>query len=138
VDNRSPEIEESIQMHADKLYHQLVEQEEAIDLAKKEGRPLPKFQPLIPKPMGAAAKQAEEPEPILSPELQKTLERQLEGVPEEEKQAEEVALKAELRAKAEVAAQVRSIWEEQAKEREVRRQEGRLTLGDRINSLFGR
>lgn len=125
-------------MHADKLYHQLMEQEEAIDLAKKEGRPLPKFQPLIPKPMGAASKEAEDPLPTLSPELQKTLDKQLEGVPEEERQAEEVALKAELRAKAEVAAQVRSIWEEQAKEREVRRQEGRLTLGDRINSLFGR
>jgi hypothetical protein len=125
-------------MHADKLYHQLVEQEEAIDLAKKEGRPLPKFQPLIPKPMGAAAKEAEDSMPALSPELQKTLDKQLEGLPEEERQAEEVALRAELRAKAEVAAQVRSIWEEQAKEREVRRQEGRLTIGDRINSLFGR
>lgn len=124
-------------MHADKLYHQLVEQEEAIDLAKKEGRPIPKFEPLKIQTPGVA-REEEEKLPTLTPELQKSWQEQLEKLPEEDRQAEEIALRAELKAKAEVAEKVKGIWEEQAKEREVRRQEGRLTIGDRINSLFGR
>jgi hypothetical protein len=124
-------------MHADKLYHKLMEQEAAIDEAKKEGRPIPKFEPLMVKTPGVPA-QAEEDLPSLTPELQKTWNEQLEKLPEEDRQAEEIALKAELKAKAEVAEKVKGIWEEQAKEREIRRVEGRLTIGDRVNALFGR
>lgn len=137
VENRPRDIEENIQMHADKLYHKLMEQEAAIDEAKKEGRPIPKFEPLMVKTPGVPA-QAEEDLPSLTPELQKTWNEQLEKLPEEDRQAEEIALKAELKAKAEVAEKVKSIWEEQAKEREIRRAEGRLTVGDRVNALFGR
>lgn len=135
VQDRSPEVEEDIQMHADRLYHRLMEQESAIEEAKKEGKPVPKFEPLIPKPI---IRIADEKEDItISPHLQQKLKEQLEKVPEEERHAEEEAIKAELRAKAEVAARVQDIWAEQAKEKEQRRKEGKLTIGDRVSGLFG-
>jgi hypothetical protein len=122
-------------MHADRLYHRLMEQEAAVEEAKKEGRPIPKFTPLIPKPIVRITD--DKPEVELSPHLAKKLKEQLEKVPEEERHAEEEAIKAELRAKAEVAAKVQGIWAEQAREKEKRKAEGRQTLGDRVSSLFG-
>ncbi|OIW24093.1 hypothetical protein CONLIGDRAFT_585111 [Coniochaeta ligniaria NRRL 30616] len=135
VQDRSPEVEEDIQMHADRLYHRLMEQEAAVDEAKKEGKPVPKFEPLIPKPIIRITDEREDIS--LSPHLQRTLKEQLEKVPEEERHAEEEAIKAELRAKAEVAARVQDIWAEQAREKEQRRKEGKLTIGDRVSGLFG-
>lgn len=136
VMDRSPEVEEDIQMHADRLYHRLMEQEAAVEEAKKEGKPVPKFEPLVPKPIVRITDEKAQ-EITLSPQLQKTLKEQLEKVPEEERHAEEEAIKAELRAKAEVAARVQVIWAEQAREKEQRRKEGRLTIGDRVSGLFG-
>ena len=135
VQDRSPEVEEEVQMHADRLYQRLMEQEAAIEEAKKEGAPVPKFAPLIPKPVVRITDESQEIS--LSPHLQQKLKEQLEKVPEEERHAEEEAIKAELRAKADVAAKVQGIWAEQAKEKEQRRKEGRLTIGDRVSGLFG-
>ena len=112
-----------------------MEQEAAIEEAKKEGKPVPKFEPLIPKPIIKITDG--EKEISMAPHLQKQLKEQLEKVPEEERHAEEEAIKAELRAKAEVAARVQDIWAEQAREKEQRRKEGRLTIGDRVSGLFG-
>ena len=44
---RSPDESEKIQMHADTLYHRLLEQEKAIDEAKEKGLPPPPLQPLM-------------------------------------------------------------------------------------------
>jgi uncharacterized membrane-anchored protein YjiN (DUF445 family) len=128
-------VEEDIQMHADRLYHRLMEQEAAIEEAKKEGKPVPKFEPLIPKPIIRITDETQDIS--LSPHLQQKLKEQLEKVPEDERHAEEEAIKAELRAKAEVAARVQDIWAEQAREKEQRRKEGKLTIGDRVSGLFG-
>lgn len=122
-------------MHADRLYHRLMEQEAAMEEAKKEGRPVPKFEPLIPKPIVRITDESRDIS--LSPQLQQKLKEQLEKVPEEERHAEEEAIKAELRAKADVAAKVQGIWAEQKREKDIRRQEGRLTVGDRVSGLFG-
>lgn len=45
---RPPEVDEQIQMHADKLYHQMLRQERAIEKARAEGKPLPTLEDLIP------------------------------------------------------------------------------------------
>ncbi|KAL8857223.1 MAG: hypothetical protein Q9178_006148 [Gyalolechia marmorata] len=45
--DRPPEIDERIQMHADKLYHRMLDQENAIEEAKKSNLPIPEFPPLV-------------------------------------------------------------------------------------------
>lgn len=46
-DDAGRERDERIQMHADRLYHRMLDQEAAIAKAKEEGRPVPAFGPLI-------------------------------------------------------------------------------------------
>ncbi|RWA10168.1 hypothetical protein EKO27_g4933 [Xylaria grammica] len=119
-------------MHADSLYQRLMKQESEIEAAKKEGRPIPKFAPLIPRPMADAVT----PEPELTPEQQETLRLKLEKVPEEDRAAEEEAIRGELRAKADVASRVQSLWQQQDLERQIRKQKGEETLWDRAAGVF--
>ena len=42
-------------MHADTLYHRMLEQEAAIEAAKAEGRPVPAFPPLVTEPITPAS-----------------------------------------------------------------------------------
>ncbi|KAI8626674.1 hypothetical protein F5Y19DRAFT_478334 [Xylariaceae sp. FL1651] len=130
--DRSPEIEEDIQMHADTLYHRLLDQEAEIEAAKKEGRTVPKFAPLVPKPMVAAAV----PEPEMTPEYQEILKTRLEKVAEEDKAAEEEAFRAEMRAKAEVASRVQGLWQQQELERQKRKERGEQTMWDKVAGAF--
>ncbi|KAI1739205.1 hypothetical protein F4680DRAFT_423147 [Xylaria scruposa] len=131
--DRDSQIEEDIQMHADALYHRMLKQEAEIDAAKKEGRPIPKFAPLVPRPMVAAAA----PQPELTPEQQETLRAKLENVAEEDRAAEEEAFKGEIRAKAEVASKVQGLWRQQDLERQMRKQKGEETLWDKVAGAFG-
>jgi len=125
-------MEEDIQMHADALYNRMLEQEAQVEEAKKEGRAVPKFTPLVPKPMVAiAATQTE-----LTPEQQETLRARLEKVPEEDRAAEEEAFKGEMRAKAEVASRVQGLWRQQEMDRQMRKEKGEETLWDRVAGAF--
>lgn len=45
--DRPPEVDEAIQMHADTLFHRMLSQEKAIELAKTEGQPIPTFPPIL-------------------------------------------------------------------------------------------
>ena len=47
LDARSPEESEKIQMHADKLYQQMLKQEAEIEKAEAEGREPPKFESVL-------------------------------------------------------------------------------------------
>ncbi|TGJ82690.1 hypothetical protein E0Z10_g6065 [Xylaria hypoxylon] len=129
---QSPEIEEDIQMHADALYHRLLKQEIEIETAKKEGRTVPKFAPLVPKPMVNITA----PEPELTPEQQETMKAKLEKVAEEDRMAEEEAIKGELRAKAEVLSKVQGLWKQQELERQIRKQKGEETMWDKVAGTF--
>ncbi|KAI0435069.1 hypothetical protein F5Y09DRAFT_294751 [Xylaria sp. FL1042] len=131
--DQDPQIEEDIQMHADALYHRMLKQEEEIQAAKKEGRPIPKFAPLVPKPMVNATI----PEPELTPEQQETLNARLENVAEEDRAAEAEAIKGEIRAKAEIAAKVQGLWKQQELERQMRKQKGEETMWDKVAGAFG-
>ncbi|KAI1109397.1 hypothetical protein F5Y14DRAFT_432661 [Nemania sp. NC0429] len=133
--DQSPEVEEDIQMHADALFQRMMKQEAEMEAAKKEGRPIPKFEPLIPRPMVNAAAAA--PEPELTPEQQETLKARLEKVDEGDRAAEEEAIKGELRAKAEVASKVQDLWKQQELERRMRKEKGEETLWDRVAGAFG-
>ncbi|KAI0397452.1 hypothetical protein F5Y17DRAFT_415556 [Xylariaceae sp. FL0594] len=132
----SPEVEEDIQMHADALYHRMLEQEAQIEEAKKEGRAVPKFAPLVPKPMATPGSAAES-EIKLTPEQQEALRTRLEKVSEEDRAAEEEAFKGEIRAKAEVASRVQGLWRQQEIDRQLRKERGEETLWDRVAGVFG-
>ncbi|KAI4097514.1 MAG: hypothetical protein LQ344_000247 [Seirophora lacunosa] len=53
-EDRPAEVEERIQMHADKLYHQMLAQEAAASEAAAQGLPAPTFEPVI-APFAASA-----------------------------------------------------------------------------------
>ncbi|GKT41762.1 uncharacterized protein ColSpa_01943 [Colletotrichum spaethianum] len=135
VYNRPAQVEEDIQMHADQLYARMFEQEKAIEAAKKEGLPAPKFDLAIPT-MPAGADPAV-PEVKPRPDLEKSWKEKLEQLPEAERAAEEAALRADLQAKADVAKNVQKLWDEQEKEKERRKAEGKATIVDRIAGAFG-
>ncbi|KAK3329592.1 hypothetical protein B0H66DRAFT_597167 [Apodospora peruviana] len=139
---RSPEVDEQIQMHADALYHRIVEQEAAIDQAKKEGKPVPSFQSVLGQErekLERLQKHHQTPEvPEPAPEMVESWKEKLDKLKEEDRAAEEEALKAEHKAKAEMAARIQELWAEQAKEREARKAEGRETIGDKVKGFFGK
>ncbi|ETS74833.1 hypothetical protein PFICI_13317 [Pestalotiopsis fici W106-1] len=130
--DRSPEVEEDIQMHADSMYHKFLQQEAEIEAAKTEGRPIPKFEPLLAKKplVGIPA-----PEFELSLEQQQLLKTRLEKVDEIDRPAEEQAFRAELRAKAELDGRIRGIWNQQAEERKARQEAGQATTWDRVMNV---
>ncbi|KAI1392819.1 uncharacterized protein F4822DRAFT_142127 [Hypoxylon trugodes] len=137
--DRSPEVEEDIQLHADTLYQRLLSQEAEVAAAKEEGRPIPTFPPLIPRVSIAAnqlqqkAQQQEE----LTKEQQEMLRERLKKVDEEDRPAEEEAIRAEWRAKAEVASRIQDLWKKQDEERKARKERGEETLWDRLSGTFG-
>ena len=129
--DRPPEADERIQMHADKLYHQMLAQEAEAEAARAEGRPAPTFAPLLPRPQVAAGADDVEALPAAQ---QKTWRERLEQVAEAERPAEEEAMRAELRVKREMAKQLDAL----DTERKARREQGAQTLGDRVAAFFGR
>ncbi|AEO70477.1 uncharacterized protein THITE_2121980 [Thermothielavioides terrestris NRRL 8126] len=151
VAGRTPEADEEIQMRADELYHRMLAQEREIERAREEGREPPVFPPLLDGagkdaagaaagagagagPTPAADKAPDGLEP--GPATLAAWKQQLEKLPPEDREAEEQALRAEYRAKAEMAAKIQGIWQEQAKEREARRAEGKETIFDKFAGLF--
>ncbi|KAK0656751.1 hypothetical protein B0T16DRAFT_318020 [Cercophora newfieldiana] len=132
---RPADVDEQIQMRADSIYQKMMENEAAAKKAKEEGREAPTFAPLIPKTEApVAAPGAAEPGPNTLKEWREKLAK----IPEEDRATEEEALRAEFRAKAEVAGRIHSIWQEQAKEREARKAEGKETITDKLKDLVGK
>ena len=147
--------DEKIQMHADRLYHQMLDQEAAVAKAKEEGAPIPKFEPLMGKvsvsdqaaapptstdnsPKAGAPEQSETSGAIakLNPQVQKQIQEKLEGLSGLEREIEEKALVAEVTASQEVNQNLKSIFSKEENERRIRREEGRETIMDRFATLF--
>jgi hypothetical protein len=130
-------------MHADTLYHRMLDQEEAIETAKAEGKPVPTFPPLVTSRAGAAAgrgKTLDENQvqaADLPASVQASLKKRLDGLSEQERRVEELAIKAEIQAGEQVASQLGSIYDRQAEERRKRKEEGKERIGDRISTIFG-
>ncbi|KAK4141558.1 uncharacterized protein C8A04DRAFT_38955 [Dichotomopilus funicola] len=160
VRGRDRDVDEEIQMHADELYHRMMAQEREIEKAKEEGREPPVFKGLFdgtsatmitaPTPSTtsttaaadtASSSAATTPgQPKIPEPNEATLaawKKQLEKLPPEEREAEEKALRADYRARVEMARQVQSLWQQQAKEREVRKAEGKETFMDRMSAFAG-
>ncbi|TID23082.1 Cysteine--tRNA ligase [Venturia nashicola] len=84
-----PEEAEKVQMHADRLWQRIVEQEKAIDEAKKNDQPIPKFQTVLPRKDISPASD-------LSQELRKALEKRVKGMDPQQRAIEEAAFAAEI------------------------------------------
>ncbi|KAG9230057.1 hypothetical protein BJ875DRAFT_168953 [Amylocarpus encephaloides] len=124
--DRAPEVDEQIQMHADTLYHRMLDQEKAVEEAKAEGRPVPTFPPLFEKPkMMIEISQ-------LRPNLQAEVKKQLDKAEGPDKGLAEVAVNAELSAAAETARKLEDINREQEVERRKRKEQGRETVADKV------
>ncbi|KIH88583.1 hypothetical protein SPBR_07516 [Sporothrix brasiliensis 5110] len=151
--DRSPEMDERIQVHADALFHRMLEQEAAVEKAKAEGRPVPAVDfasnITLPKAAGQAgatttsvtAGVASLPpigsDPSIPEDLRKQWSEKLSKLPEAERPAEEAAMRAELAAHAEMSERVTVLRAAQAAAREQRKAEGKATIKDRVSGLFG-
>lgn len=147
--DRPPEVDEKIQMHADTLFHRMLEQEKVIEAAKAAGQPIPHFPPIIPSRSTAVASASPSSHADtvpaddritldkLRPDIQAQLRKRLEGLKPEEKEVEEKAISAEIEAGDRLARQVGTLFEEQAQSKKERREQGKDTLTDKISGLFG-
>ncbi|KAF2797066.1 hypothetical protein K505DRAFT_358726 [Melanomma pulvis-pyrius CBS 109.77] len=155
MDARSPEQDEIMQMHADKLYQQLKEQEALIDKAKEDGRPIPAFEsvlsrqnvaravagkPLSAHPTAQPITDRDDEEDIWSqikPSSRDEYEKKLAELPLQDQEIERKALLGELRAQAGMSKQVEGTFIEERINRMKRREAGQETIGDTIKRLWG-
>ncbi|KAL8648467.1 MAG: hypothetical protein Q9226_005981, partial [Calogaya cf. arnoldii] len=164
--DRPAEVDERIQMHADKLYHRMLDQERAVEEAKKSGLPIPEFPPLIdpsstPAPMttstgqpvsASAASLLSSAQPmgydesrdmylkrILPPEAQakQVKEWDQKGLSAEEKMLAARAMMMEAEAGVGVAEQVSNLLQESKKGKEERRKQGTAGVGDIVSGWLG-
>ncbi|KAF1940510.1 hypothetical protein EJ02DRAFT_456024 [Clathrospora elynae] len=157
MDARSPDESERIQMHADKLYQQMLQQEAEMDKAKAEGRPVPKFESVLskrnvaqalsglasasPAPTAGAAKPSilddAEVWSEIKPETRKKYEKKLESLSPEEREIEKMAVVGELRAQTGMVKQMEETFVEERIARMKRIQAGQATFGDTIKQWWG-
>ncbi len=145
--DRPPEVDEKIQMHADTLYHRMLDQEKAIAEAKASGLPVPSFPPIISSssPSASSSPSSETSDSTkdkqiradqLKPSIQKQLKRQLDSLTPEEREIEEKAIAAEIAAGERLIVKLDSLQEERAKNRKERKEQGKSTFGDKITEWF--
>ncbi|KAM0138211.1 hypothetical protein ACHAPC_009845 [Botrytis cinerea] len=138
--DRPPAVDEQIQLHADTLYHRMIDQEKQIEEAKAEGRPVPIFPPLISKSRPGESDSTQENNKLkasdLSPKVQASFKKRLEGLNDDERLVEERAIQAEIEAGEQVAGQLGKIYEKQDEERRQRKEQGRETISDKFFSIF--
>lgn len=113
----------------------MLEQEVAVEKAKKEGKPIPTFEPVIPKQVVNNAG-AEDAAAEMSESAKKRVKDKLEKLAENEREAEQAAIQAELNSKAEMVGKIKELWKEQEAEREARRQKGQETVWDKATGVF--
>ena len=96
-EGRTAEEEERIQMHADKLYHEMLDREKVIEEAKVSGKPIPSFKPLIGEQARKVFVEGETPIfEIREEDIQKRVEKPLAKMTPAEREIEIKAIKAEL------------------------------------------
>ncbi|KAL8801329.1 MAG: hypothetical protein Q9182_004535 [Xanthomendoza sp. 2 TL-2023] len=166
--DRPPEIDERIQMHADTLYHRMLDQERQVEEAKKSDLPIPAFPPLVTdatpsptrtttstgQPISASASALlasaqpmsyeESTEMYLKRVLpadaraQQLKEWEKKGMSAEEKMLHARAMAMEGEAGVGIATQVVEILQETKKGMEERRANGTAGIGDTISGWLGR
>lgn len=151
---RTAEEEERIQLHADKLYNEMLERERISKEAKEQGLEAPELPPLIQtetttKALGEDSAWARARNRAIengmpnnnlssySPEKQEEIKQRIKGLSKDQKALELQLIAAEERAKLEYADQIRDRMEEEKAHREDRRARGKETMGDTIKRMWG-
>ena len=134
-------MNEQIQMQADTLYHQMLDQEKAIETAKAEGKPIPEFPALLKAQMAKKQSPGEnEKRQIeisdLHPRLQNEAMKKLDKLEGTKREIEEMVLRAEINAGVQVSEKVQELEREQEAERKKRKEQGRETMADRMYYAF--
>ncbi|ORX98076.1 hypothetical protein BCR34DRAFT_577509 [Clohesyomyces aquaticus] len=146
MERRTEEESERIQMHADKLYQQLVEQEKLIQKAREEGKPIPKFESVLSKQnldntvAGKSGGTADGETDIWSQLTQakrEEYEKKLSSLPPEEQEIEKRMLIGELEAQSGMVKKVGAVFVEERINRMKRKEAGQATIGDTIKHLWG-
>ena len=152
--SQTPENEERIQMHADKLYHEMLDREKKIAEAKEAGAEAPTFQPLIQSQQTTEAlgkdsawSRAREVAASrgnkfanlssYSPERQAEIRERIKDMSESEKEVELQLIAAESRAQLEYADKVQEKLAEEKRNRADRRERGKESMGDSIKRYWG-
>ncbi|KAK0927320.1 hypothetical protein LTR91_003872 [Friedmanniomyces endolithicus] len=153
---RSEAEEERIQMHADRLYHEMLAREAAAEEARKSGMEAPVLPPLITKESTTAAlgtnsawaeahRRTESLGPSTglnlsdyTPDRQEQIKKQLASLAtREERELEMQLIAAERRSQVEIAERIQERFLEEQKSRESRRERGKETVGDTIKRMWG-
>jgi hypothetical protein len=151
MDERSAEEDERIQMHADKLYQQMIQHEAEIEKAEKEGRPRPQFESLLSnkdisrtmasQSAGTQTQPGTEAETdvwsLIRPEARIEYEKKLAELPPEQREYERMAVMGELKAQTGVSKRVEETFVEERIARMKRRESGQATFGDTIKYWWG-
>lgn len=151
--DRTAEEEERVQMHADKLYHEMLAREQRADEAKTRGEEAEVLPPLI-EPKGTVAALGEKSawarhrrraaelgqdtrlSHLSADKRQKVVER-IKDMSEMEKEVELQLVVAETRAEVEYAEKIRDVMKDEQEHRRDRRERGKETVGDSIKRLWG-
>ncbi|KAK7518927.1 uncharacterized protein IWZ02DRAFT_375385 [Phyllosticta citriasiana] len=151
VAGRDPEMEEKVQMHADRLYQQMLEQERLIKEAKAKGEQPPEFDSLLGQNNVSATREAAyskaralnaEAQSQHASIMKKKMEEQQEEKEAQRKRIEEQrlefrAIKAEIAQRQEIASNSIALIEKQKANMAARREAGQETFGDRVKRLWG-
>lgn len=135
-------------MHADTLYHRMLEEEKLTEAAKANGEPKPNFPPLLShQPSFSLSTETEvirkdvENATRLPSDLKESVRKQLktrlEELPLIEREVEEQVIKAEIRAGESLGKNLTEIYKKQKEERKLRKEQGKETIGDKVISVFG-
>lgn len=148
--NRTPEEEERIQMHSDKLYQEMLARERAAEEAKKEGKPEPKFGPLLDGRTAAKAMGLQVEEvgtgavtdemkalEIFTPERRAQILNGLKNKDEQERSLEIQVLVAQAKSSMEYAQHIHEYYDKERIARQERKEKGKTTVGDTIKSMTG-
>jgi hypothetical protein len=153
---RSKLDEERVQMHADSLYHQMLDHEQAVREAKEQGLPPPTFQPVMSRENLARFLGNQLPETVALAErarnaaqndkipdnvpaeyrkqIQKTLaahRKNMENMTPDERSLEEATLLSNMSEHGRMVEEYTKALEDQKQERQQRRQDGEETMTDR-------
>lgn len=150
---QSAEEEEKIQMHSDKLYHEMLGRERVQQEAADQGREEQKLPSLIDpertmEALGPDSSWARSRQRALemgistnlssyTPEKQEEIKKRIEGLPPREKELELQLIAAEARSQMEYAERIAANMEAEKRHREERRDRGKETIGDTLRRLWG-
>lgn len=125
-----PQEAEKVQMHADRLWQRIVEQEKLIDVAKQNDQPIPQFEPVLPNKNIRPASELPE-------DLRNGLEKRVEGMNPQQRAIEEAVFAAEIANQRIVGKQGLEFLEREQQARNQRFKDGTATLGDRMKRWWG-